>query len=180
VSADTTETKESIQELVNLFPELFFAVNYLLEGAAGPLRKRSATILWILSQSERVDADGQYLHNGEIVENFRRWFAASPKTASKRVTEAKTPLYQQGLIEVKRGPKSIHLTDKGRDFVNEMRLRAFAKIRRATSALNPQELDQLVFMLRKVASTVQETARLQPTTPTVQTRRARKRKAKVK
>jgi hypothetical protein len=156
-----TRRVSPVDSVVSIFPQLHYAVNYLLERSTGELPKRSGILLWILHFSGRPDPSGSkrtYLENREVVERFCQWLVVDRKAADHAVSEAKRPLIKRELIEVPHPGRRIYLTPQGKSFAQRMHRKATDQVAKATQDLSAAETELLATTLTKVIETMRRTA----------------------
>lgn len=171
--------RDDLDRLVALLPDLYYASNRLLENCIGPeLTKKNGVVLWLVAESGTTDELGPYLLHDEIVERVAEWFVLTKEHARSEVSRAKAKLMGAGYIFVGGGSKNVHLTDKGKVQVDQMRSSARLVMESALKVLSQTEQQQLlnsVFRLttrrKPPARADREPARVQPKGPASEGRR---------
>ncbi len=143
-----------IDTFVALLPELYYAVNRVLEDSAPGLSRRVGVALWALGGATKVDDVGNYLVTSDLVTTFLQWFVVSEENASSVVSKVKAELFDiHQFIKVEGGRDHIHLTPKGEEAVRQMIAKAKKIVQSTVAALGPDEQRALLdFAVRMIAT----------------------------
>jgi hypothetical protein len=142
-----------LDRFVALLPELYYAVNRVLEDCTPRFSKKVGVALWALGSSTKADNVGQYLTTGDIVKTFRDWFVVSEPSANSQVSKVKTDLFDLQFIKIEGDRDHIHLTQKGEDAVSQMLSVARKVLRDTLGVLTPEEHRVLLDFARRMIAT---------------------------
>src|SRR5580693_5217382 len=109
-----------LDKFITLLPELYYAVNRVLEDCTPHFSKKVGVALWALSGSQRFDSLGSYLTTSDLVTTFREWFVVSESSAGPEVSKVKSALLDLQYIKIEGGADHIHLNEKGAGAVRDM------------------------------------------------------------
>jgi hypothetical protein len=155
-----------LDRFVALLPELYYAVNRVLEDCTPQFSKKVGVALWALGGSAKVDDVGQYLITSDLVKTFRDWFVVSPESANSQVSKVKTDLFGLQFIKIEGDRDHIHLTPRGEEAVHQMHLVARKVLRQTLVALTEQERGVLLdFAQRMIATKKPPTKESGPSSP---------------
>jgi hypothetical protein len=143
-----------VDKFVALLPELYYAVNRVLEDSAPNLSRRVAIALWALGHATKADDVGRYLTTGDLVETFGKWFVVSEDNASSTVSKLKAELFDlHQFIKIEGGKDHIHLTQRGEEAARKMIATAKRTIESTLAALSPEEQCLLLeYAVRMIAT----------------------------
>jgi hypothetical protein len=145
--------KQASELFVALLPELYYAVNKVLEDCTPTFSKKVGVALWALDASKKADNVGAYLTTSDLVGTFRSWFVVSENNASPEVSKVKNSMFDLGLIKTEGGADHIHLTEKGEEALRLIKAQANTVLGIALSALRPgEQLALLEFAKRMIES----------------------------
>jgi hypothetical protein len=149
---DTVSLGE-LDRFVALLPELYYAVNRVLEDCTPQFSKKVGVALWALGSSTKADGIGHYLVTGDLVKTFREWFVVSPDSANSQVSKVKTDLFALGFIKVEGDRDHLHLTERGEDAVRQMHTIARGVLRQTLEALTSGERGVLLDLAGRMIAT---------------------------
>lgn len=138
---------------VSLLPELYYAVNRVLEDCTPHFSKRVGVALWALSLSDKSDNVGKFLTTSDLSKTFRDWFVVSEASASSQVSKTKTDLFDLGYVKTEGGNDHIHLTEKGQQALDEMIRMATGVVEKCVGVLNAEEQRFLLDFARRMIAT---------------------------
>jgi hypothetical protein len=149
---DDFETAE-LDRFVALLPELYYAVNRILEDCTPHFSKKAGVALWALGGSTKTDDVGAYLSTNDLVKTFRDWFVVSEASANSEVSKVKTDLFGRQFIKVEGDRDHIHLTGRGEDAVRQTHSVARVVLRQTLGALTAEERGVLLEFARRMIAT---------------------------
>ena len=151
---DAYEISEpELDRFVALLPELYYAVNRVLEDCTPHFSKKVGVALWALGGSTKRDDVGQYLTTSDLVTTFRDWFVVSENSANSEVSKVKTDLFGRQYIKIEGDRDHIHLTTHGEDAIRQMRVVARKVVRQTLDALTAQERGVLLDFANRMIAT---------------------------
>ena len=137
--------------MVARLPDLYYAVNRVLEDCTRPkFSKKAGVILWLIAESKAKDDAGPYLLQDDIVQRFGNWFVQTKGNARSEVSKAKKSLLKDGYILIAGGKDRMHLTSKGQRTVRKMRELATVAIRETLAILSSVEQEQFAGLIQKL------------------------------
>jgi len=142
-----------LDRFVALLPELYYAVNRILEDCTPHFSKKVGVALWALGGSKKRDDVGQYLTTSDLVTTFREWFVVSENNANSEVSKVKTDLFGRQFIKVEGDRDHVHLTKAGEDAVRQMHAVARSVLWQTLDALTAQERDVLFDFAKRMIAT---------------------------
>jgi hypothetical protein len=149
---DPSKSSE-LGKFVSLLPELYYAVNRVLEDCTPQFSKKVGVALWALESSKQEDSIGKYLTISDLNRTFRDWFVVSEGSAGSQVAKVKSDLFDLGLIKIEGGSDHIHLTAKGEEAVRQMHAIAMNVIAASVGVLSPEEQRLLLDLAKKLIAT---------------------------
>lgn len=140
-------------QLIALLPELYYAVNRVLEDCTPRFSKKVGVALWALAGSKNEDPFGKFLTTHDLVTTLRDWFVVSETSASSAVSKVKEDLFGLQYIRIEGGNDHIHLTENGVKAVSEMTAVAKRVLGITLRVLTPEEHILLLDMAKRMIAT---------------------------
>jgi len=141
---------DNIGRMIDLLPDLYYAVNQTLERCTPGFSKKTGVVLWVIASSTAEDEQGPFRLYGEICDRLADWFAMKRENARSEVAKAKRILMNKGLIFIAGRNDHVHLTPQGVDYVSRMRQVAKETVKEALGVLEPSEQIQFVNFVERL------------------------------
>jgi hypothetical protein len=148
-----------IDRLVSLLPELYYAVNRVLEDCTPHFSKKVGVALWAFGASAKSDDVGPYLTTSDLVRTFRDWFVVSAESANSEVSKVKTDLFGRQFIKVEGDRDHIHLTSRGEEAAFQMQQIARSVVAQTVRGLSADECRTLLDFAARMIATKKPPAR---------------------
>jgi hypothetical protein len=142
-----------VEAFVVLLPELYYAVNRVLEDCTPKFSKKVGVALWALGGSLKEDSIGRYVTTSDLVKTFRDWFVVSADSANSEVSKVKTDLFGRQFIKIEGDRDHIHLTQSGQEAVRQMHAVARSVVRQTLAALTTDECKVLLNLAQRMIAT---------------------------
>jgi hypothetical protein len=142
-----------LNKFVTLLPELYYAVNRVLEDCTQHFSKKVGVALLALESSTQEDSIGKYLSISDLNRIFRDWYVVSENSAGSQVAKVKSDLFDLGFIKIEGGADHIHLTAKGEEAVQRMHAVAINVIAPSVGVLSPDEQRILLDFAKRMIAT---------------------------
>jgi hypothetical protein len=142
-----------LDQFIALLPELYYAVNRVLEDCTPRFSKKVGVALWALAASKKEDSVGKYLTTHDLVTTLRDWFVVSEASASSGVSKLKDDLFGLQYIRIEGGSDHIHLSESGEKAFREMTAIARRDLGVTISVLKPEEQAVLLDLARRMIAT---------------------------
>jgi hypothetical protein len=151
-----------LDQFIALLPELYYAVNRVLEDCTPRFSKKVGVALWALAGSKKEDSLGKFLTTHDLVTTLRDWFVVSEASASSGVSKVKDDLFDLQYIRIEGGSDHIHLSESGEKAFREMTAIARRDLGVTIAALKLEEQAVLLDFARRMIATRKKPAGKEP------------------
>jgi DNA-binding MarR family transcriptional regulator len=151
---DNKPVSGSLAYFVEIFPEIVYAVNDILEDSTQELSKKEGVFLLSIHLFGKDDS-GKYLEIGAIRTALQKWFVIKEHTAKSAVSRCKNRLLKDDYIFTKKNPKRVYLEEKGAIFAEKMIGVITQRLNEVLRALNDEEREKFLRYLKQIVGDIE-------------------------